>query len=299
MGFETNHPESLNSCISNSSKAVQNFSRAGDPSRLSYASFIMPTLFGISCLLVLKKSGPSSSVPDILISLSMVDLLFLLGMPFLTHQPLGNRAWHFRETVCTAITALDASRRFTSTYILTTMSIDCYLVTVYPFTPTCFRKPPLAILVICVLWALSFLRITPMWMYAQLIPLPGGLLSCGSCLPDPHPSRTFIRTLSTSSCLCHPFCTYHHSLQEDPAEDGQALRSTDEPEMHQGSNHKTDPYNNCYLHGLLHLLGTFPHPTTGPACPDSPHPAFLLGLQHGDASESGQPLLHLVSIPGR
>ncbi|CAM4521733.1 unnamed protein product [Lepidochelys kempii] len=35
------------------------------------------------------------------------------------------------------------------------------------------------------LWALSFLTITPVWMYARLIPLDGGLLGCGIRLPDP------------------------------------------------------------------------------------------------------------------
>ncbi|KAM7091726.1 LOW QUALITY PROTEIN: melanin-concentrating hormone receptor 1-like [Ciconia maguari] len=209
MDFKTNHTD-LNSCIPNSSKAVQNFSllehslsvrsriftrhvlsggpgtadflptcvSAGYPSRMSYGSFIMPTLFGIICLLgiicnslvictVLKKSGPSSSVPDIfIISLSMVDLLFLLGMPFLIHQLLGNGAWRFGETKCTIITALDANSQFTSTYILTAMSINRYLATIYPFTSTRFRKRPVAVLVIC-------------------IPLPRGLLGCGIRLPDP------------------------------------------------------------------------------------------------------------------
>ncbi|KAM9015352.1 LOW QUALITY PROTEIN: melanin-concentrating hormone receptor 1-like [Ara ararauna] len=195
MDFIPNYTESLNSCIPNSSKAVQNLSLPGDPSRMS-GSFLMPTLFGIICLLgiignsqgictVLKKSGPSSSGPDIFItSLSVVDLLFLLAMPFLIHQLLGNGAWHSGEMMRSVITALAANSQFTSTYILTAMSIDHYLATVYPFTSTYFRKPSVAILVICMLWALSFLSITPVWMYAQLIPLPAGLPGCGICLPD-------------------------------------------------------------------------------------------------------------------
>lgn len=35
------------------------------------------------------------------------------------------------------------------------------------------------------LWDLPFLSIIPLWLYAQLIPLPGGLLGCGIRLPDP------------------------------------------------------------------------------------------------------------------
>ncbi|KAL8175475.1 UNVERIFIED_CONTAM: Melanin-concentrating hormone receptor 1 [Gekko kuhli] len=184
-------------CAPDLAPAERNFSHRGALSPVSYSAFIMPTLFGIICLLgivgnslvictVFKKSSPGSSVPDIfIINLSMVDLLFLLGMPFLIHQLLGNGAWQFGETMCTIITALDANSQFTSTYILTAMSIDRYLATVYPFTSTRFRKPAAAVLTICVLWALSFLSITPVWMYTQLIPLPGGLLGCGIQLPDP------------------------------------------------------------------------------------------------------------------
>lgn len=72
----------------------------------------------------------------------MVDVLFLLGMLFLIHQLLGNRAWHFGETMCTIITALGANSQFTSIYVLTAMSIDCYLATIRPFTSPPLQKPP-------------------------------------------------------------------------------------------------------------------------------------------------------------
>ncbi|XP_001508020.2 melanin-concentrating hormone receptor 1 [Ornithorhynchus anatinus] len=169
------------------------------PRRVSYVTIIMPSVFGIICLLgivgnsmviftVVKKSKfhRCSNVPDIfIVNLSVVDLLFLLGMPFLIHQLMGNGVWHFGETMCTLITAMDANSQFTSTYILTAMAIDRYLATVHPISSTRFRKPSVATWVICLLWALSFISITPVWLYARLIPFPGGTVGCGMSLPNP------------------------------------------------------------------------------------------------------------------
>ncbi|XP_010165954.2 melanin-concentrating hormone receptor 1-like [Antrostomus carolinensis] len=359
MDFKTNHTESLNSCIPDSSKAVRNFSLPGDPSRMSYGSFIMPTLFGIICLLgiignslviytVLKKSSPSSSVPDIfIISLSMVDLLFLLGMPFLIHQLLGNGAWHFGETMCTIITALDANSQFTSTYILTAMSIDRYLATVYPFTSTRFRKRPVAILVICVLWALSFLSITPVWMYAQLIPLPGGLLGCGICLPDPQRDiywytlyqfflvfaipfalitvayrRILLKMARSSEALMSQRCTRartkkltrtaiaicvaffvcwapFHILQLAQL----AMTRPTLPFYYAYNVAISLGYANSCLNPFIYILlgQNFRRQLVVPVRPAAVGQASPHGSKNtrGDAIESGQPLLHLVSVSGR
>ncbi|XP_039630907.1 melanin-concentrating hormone receptor 1-like [Polypterus senegalus] len=183
----------------NLSRLSPNVSETGADQHMAYSSVFMPTVFGIICLLgiigntivivtVFKKSKfrCRSSVPDIfIVNLSVVDLLFLLGMPFLIHQLMGNGVWHFGETMCTIITALDTNSQFTSTYILTAMTLDRYLATVYPLTSSRFRTPTVAVLIICVLWIVSFLSITPVWMYARLIPIPGGVLGCGIRLPNP------------------------------------------------------------------------------------------------------------------
>ncbi|XP_067876074.1 melanin-concentrating hormone receptor 1-like [Heterodontus francisci] len=137
---------------------------------------------------VLKKSKLQwcSTVPDIyIVNLSIVDLLFLLGMPFLIHQLVGNGVWHFGETMCTIITAMDANSQFTSTYILTAMSIDRYLATAHPISSSRFRKPSIATFIIGLLWFLSFISITPVWLYAGLIPFPEGAVGCGIRLPNP------------------------------------------------------------------------------------------------------------------
>ncbi|KAG7274560.1 hypothetical protein CRUP_018952 [Coryphaenoides rupestris] len=160
---------------------------------------ILPTIYGAICLLgilgncmviytILSKTKcrAQQTVPDIFIfNLSIVDLLFLLGMPFLIHQLLGNGAWYFGATMCTVITALDSNSQMVSTYILTTMTLDRYLATVHPIRFNYIRTPRAASLVIGLVWALSLLTIIPVWMYVGLMPLPGGLMGCALLLPNP------------------------------------------------------------------------------------------------------------------
>ncbi|XP_075026221.1 melanin-concentrating hormone receptor 1-like [Calonectris borealis] len=164
-----------------------------------YTNVIMPSLFSIICFLGIvgnliviytivkkKKLKCKQTVPDIFIfNLSIVDLLFLLGMPFLIHQLLGNGSWYFGAPLCTIITALDTNSQITSTNILTVMTLDRYLATVYPLKSTYVRTPCVAALVICLVWLLSFLTIIPVWMYAGLMPLEDGTVRCALLLPNP------------------------------------------------------------------------------------------------------------------
>ncbi|KAM3622729.1 uncharacterized protein V6R79_002467 [Siganus canaliculatus] len=163
-----------------------------------HSSAIIPVIFGIICFLgitgnciviykIMKKTKcrAKQTVPDIFIlNLSIVDLLFLLGMPFLIHQLLGNGTWHFGAAMCTVITALDSNSQIVSTYILTAMTLDRYLATVHPIRFNYIRTPCVAVLVIGLVWALSLLTIIPVWMYAGLMPLPDGLVACALLLPN-------------------------------------------------------------------------------------------------------------------
>ncbi|XP_034443933.1 melanin-concentrating hormone receptor 1 [Hippoglossus hippoglossus] len=164
-----------------------------------HCSAILPVIFGIICFLgifgncivmytIIKKTKcrAKQTVPDIFIlNVSIVDLLFLLGMPFLIHQLLGNGSWHFGATMCTVITALDSNSQIVSTYILTAMTLDRYLATVHPIRFNYVRTPCVAALVIVIVWGLSFLTIIPVWMYAGLMHLPDGLVACALLLPNP------------------------------------------------------------------------------------------------------------------
>uniref|UniRef100_A0A3P8XPK7 Melanin-concentrating hormone receptor 1 n=2 Tax=Esox lucius TaxID=8010 RepID=A0A3P8XPK7_ESOLU len=132
------------------------------------------------------KYHAKQTVPDIFIfNLSVVDLLFLLGMPFLIHQLLGNGSWCFGTTMCTVITTLDSNSQIVSTYILTVMTLDRYLATVHPIRFNYVRTPCVATAVVGLVWALSLLTVVPVWLYAGLMPLPGDLVGCALLLPDP------------------------------------------------------------------------------------------------------------------
>lgn len=159
----------------------------------------MPSLYGAICLVgivgnciviytIVKRSQfcAQQTVPDIFIfSLSVVDLLFLLGMPFLIHQLLGIGSWCFGATMCTVITALDSNSQIVSTYILTVMTLDRYLATVHPIRFNHIRTPQVAVAAVILVWILSLLSITPVWMYAGLMPLRDRSVGCALLLPDP------------------------------------------------------------------------------------------------------------------
>lgn len=132
------------------------------------------------------KCRAKQTVADIFIfNLAIVDLLFLLGMPFLIHQLMGNGSWCFGAAMCTVITALDSNSQTVSTYILTVMTLDRYLATVHPIRFNHVRTPCVAGAAVAVVWLLSLLSITPVLMYSGLMPLPGDLVACALLLPNP------------------------------------------------------------------------------------------------------------------
>ncbi|KAK1162217.1 melanin-concentrating hormone receptor 1-like [Acipenser oxyrinchus oxyrinchus] len=159
---------------------------------------IMPTVYGSICLLGVIGNGlvlytvarkttlhcKHTAADIFMFSLSLVDLLFLLGMPFLIHQLVGNGTWYFGETMCRIIAGINASSQITSAYILTAMTgplpglgrggwsvvplpphhhpSDIYWYTLYQF----FLAFAIPLVVICVVY-IKILR----YMVAAVAPL--------------------------------------------------------------------------------------------------------------------------------
>ncbi|KAE8299989.1 Melanin-concentrating hormone receptor 1 [Larimichthys crocea] len=220
------------------------------------------------------KCRAKQTVPDIFIlNLSIVDLLFLLGMPFLIHQLLGNGTWRFGAAMCTVITALDSNSQIVSTYILTAMTLDRYLATVHPIRCNYIRTPCVATLVIVLVWGLSLLTIIPVWMYAGLMPLPDGLVACALLLPDPVTTPT-----------------------DPPAHVHQ--RGTAASAESEGAHQKGDPDGGGHLLGFLHLLGPVLHPPAGPPRGAEAKPAFSyaynIAISMGYANSCINPFLYII-----
>lgn len=169
---------------------------------VQYGNAIFPSIYGTICILgitgnsiviytIFKKTKcqAKQTVPDIFIfNLSIVDLLFLLGMPFLIHQLLGKGSWCFGATMCKVISALDSNSQTVSTYILTVMTLDRYVATVHPFRFNHVRTTCVASTVVGMVWALSLISITPVLMYTGLMPLQNGQVGCALLLPNPSTS---------------------------------------------------------------------------------------------------------------
>lgn len=190
-----------------------------------YHNVLMPSIFGVICFFgiignciviytIVKKTKfrAQQTVPDIFIfSLSLVDLLFLLGMPFLIHQLMGNGSWCFGDIMCTVITALDSNSQIVSTYILTVMTLDRYLATVHPIrwglrwgwcgcSPWSPSLPCGCMLALCP-------EVTAQWAVpscCQIQPLtPTGLPSTSLCWPSPclWSSSAWCSSRSSRTCL--------------------------------------------------------------------------------------------------
>lgn len=152
----------------------------------------------------------AESVTNIyILNLAIADELFMLGLPFLAVQN-ALLSWPFGSLMCRVVMTVDAINQFTSIFCLTVMSIDRYLAVVHPIRSSRWRRPCVAKAVNATVWAVSFVVVLPVVVFADVLEDDG---NCSIVWPEPADvwKTSFIVYTSTVGflfpllviCLCY------------------------------------------------------------------------------------------------
>ncbi|KAM3597840.1 uncharacterized protein V6R79_009957 [Siganus canaliculatus] len=158
----------------------------------SVAGVLIPLIYIIVCIIglggntlvihiVLHYSKIESVTNIYILNLAIADELFMLGLPFLAVQNTL-QSWPFGAFMCRLVMTVDSINQFTSIFCLTVMSIDRYLAVVHPIRSSKWRRPQVAKVVNGTVWALSFLVVLPVVIFAN-IQKDGG--TCNIAWPQP------------------------------------------------------------------------------------------------------------------
>ncbi|XP_013889199.1 somatostatin receptor type 5 [Austrofundulus limnaeus] len=158
----------------------------------SVAGVLIPLIYIIVCIIglggntlvihiVLHYSKIESVTNIYILNLAIADELFMFGLPFLAVQNTL-QLWPFGSFMCRLVMTVDSINQFTSIFCLTVMSIDRYLAVVHPIRSSKWRRPQVAKVVNGTVWALSFLVVLPVVVFAN-IQKAGG--TCNIAWPQP------------------------------------------------------------------------------------------------------------------
>ncbi|KAM4535515.1 somatostatin receptor type 5 [Fundulus diaphanus] len=158
----------------------------------SVAGVLIPLIYIIVCVIglggntlvihiVLHYSKIESVTNIYILNLAIADELFMFGLPFLAVQNTL-QSWPFGSFMCRLVMTVDSINQFTSIFCLTVMSIDRYLAVVHPIRSSRWRRPQVAKVVNGTVWALSFLVVLPVVIFAN-IQKAGG--TCNIAWPQP------------------------------------------------------------------------------------------------------------------
>lgn len=177
----------------------------------SVAGILIPLIYIIVCIvglggntlvihIVLRYSKTESVTNIYILNLAIADELFMLSLPFLAVQNTLD-SWPFGSFMCRLVMTVDSINQFTSIFCLTVMSIDRYFAVVHPIRSSKWRRPQVAKVVNGTIWALSFLVVLPVVIFAN-IQKKGG--TCNITWPQPANvwEAAFIIYTSTVGFFC-------------------------------------------------------------------------------------------------
>ena len=103
-----------------------------------------------------------------ILNLSIVDSLFLVGMPMIM-TTFVLRRWVFGAVFCRVFFAVTCVNMFTGPFSLTLMSADRFAAVRYPVSSARYRTPTVAATAITLAWVVSGIVMSPVVLYAEHI----------------------------------------------------------------------------------------------------------------------------------
>ncbi|XP_038074109.1 somatostatin receptor type 2-like [Patiria miniata] len=123
-------------------------------------------------IIVLLKYPNMRTIPNVyILSLALVDFMFVLCLPLQGYQIFANN-WPFGYVICKFAGIVDGMNQFASINILTIMSADRYVAVVYPLSSMRYRTKKTARIACGIVFAVSFLLSTPTWHFTTTTSFP-------------------------------------------------------------------------------------------------------------------------------
>lgn len=192
----TSHPSTTESAVWSNASFPPPSENWTDSKMVVYvpgvAGILIPLIYVTVCVvglvgntlvihIVLRYSQAESVTNIYILNLAIADELFMLGLPFLAVQN-GLLSWPFGSLMCRLVMTVDAINQFTSIFCLTVMSIDRYLAVVHPLQSSRWRQPRVAKAVNATVWAVSFVVVLPVVVFAGVLQDDG---NCSIVWPEP------------------------------------------------------------------------------------------------------------------
>ncbi|KAM7421331.1 hypothetical protein PAMA_015470 [Pampus argenteus] len=91
----------------------------------------------------------------LLLNLTVSDLIFLISLPLKMHEAASHMKWNLPKFLCSITSFIFFSTIYTSSLLLTAVSVVRYIAVVFPITYHKLQKPVFAIVISCIIWIIS------------------------------------------------------------------------------------------------------------------------------------------------